>query len=103
MRQANQNGGIVDVAVRHVVNMGGRRKQFGSVIEIRANDKRSGSAERLADTNAKSFPWTLSAGDPYAALSCTPGNASPIYRAVSKSVVLLGIGQLDSLELTVLI
>jgi hypothetical protein len=36
-------------------------------------------------------------------LSSTPGNASPIFRTMSKSIVLLGIGQRDSVELTVLI
>ena len=37
-------------------------------------------------------------GNPYAVLSSTPGKASPIFRAVSKSIVLLGTGQSDSLE-----
>jgi len=36
-------------------------------------------------------------------LDSTPGNAKPIFRTVSKSMVLLGIGQRDSVELPVLI
>src|SRR2546426_3362026 len=44
--------------------------------------------------HAMSFPSTLSAGDPYAALASTPGNASPISRTVSKSIVFLGMGPL---------
>ena len=48
-------------------------------------------------TQASSFPWTLSAGDPYAVPSSTPGKASPIFRTVSKPIALLGIGQRDSL------
>src|SRR6267142_1926862 len=47
-----------------------------------------------------SFPWTLSAGEPYAVLSSTPGKASPIIRTVSKSIVLLGIGCRVSAGLT---
>ena len=35
-----------------------------------------------------SFPRTLSAGDPYAVLSSTPGNAKPIFRTLSKLIVL---------------
>jgi len=31
-------------------------------------------------------------------LSSTPGKASPIFRTVSKSIALLGIGQRDSME-----
>ena len=38
---------------------------------------------------------TLSAGDPYAVLFSTPGNAKPIFRTVSKSIVLLGISEYD--------
>ena len=41
--------------------------------------------------------------NPYAVLSSTPGGASPIFRTVSKSIVLPGIGQSDCLELTVLL
>jgi hypothetical protein len=37
----------------------------------------------------------LSAGDPYAVLSSTPGNAKPIFRTVSKLIVLLGMGERD--------
>jgi hypothetical protein len=37
----------------------------------------------------------LSAGEPYAVLSCTPGNAKPIFRTVSKLIVLLGMGECD--------
>src|SRR6266481_6126099 len=59
-----------------------------------------GSAERCAGTQARSFPWTLSAGDSYVVLSSTPGKASPIFRTVSKSIALLGTGQHDSEELT---
>jgi hypothetical protein len=34
-------------------------------------------------------------------VSSTPGNASPIFRTVSKSIVLLVMGQPNSLEVTV--
>jgi len=37
----------------------------------------------------------LSAGDPYAVLSSTPGKAKPIFRTVSKLMVLLGMGDSD--------
>src|SRR5947208_1607893 len=57
-----------------------------------------GSAERLTAIPARSFPRTFSAGLPYAVLSSTPGKASPIFRTVSKSIALLGIGQRDSME-----
>ena len=45
----------------------------------------------------------LSAGKPYAVLSSTPGNASPIFRTASKSIVLLGICQRDSAELILIV
>jgi hypothetical protein len=38
-----------------------------------------------------SFPRTLSAGAPYAVLCSTSGNAKPIFRTVSKSILLLGM------------
>jgi hypothetical protein len=37
----------------------------------------------------------LSAGAPYAVLSVTPGNAKPIFRTVSKLIVLLRMGEYD--------
>jgi hypothetical protein len=43
--------------------------------------------------HAMIFPRTLSAGDPYAVLSSTPGKASPISRTVSKVIVFLAISQ----------
>src|SRR5262249_61776161 len=60
-----------------------------------------GSADRCEGTHAISCPRTLSAGEPYAVLSSTPGNVSPIFRTVSKSILVLGILQRDSVELSV--
>jgi hypothetical protein len=37
----------------------------------------------------------LSAGDPYAVLSSTPGNAKPVFQKLSKLIVLLGAGECD--------
>jgi hypothetical protein len=48
-----------------------------------------------SDFHARSCPRSLSAGNPYAVLSSTPGNKSPILRTVSKSIVLLRIGHCD--------
>ena len=38
-RQANQNGVIIDIMVRHVVNIWGLSEQLGAIIETHANDK----------------------------------------------------------------
>jgi len=37
--QANQHGGVVEIVVGHVVNIGSRCEQFGSVVEADANHK----------------------------------------------------------------
>ena len=42
-----------------------------------------------------SLPRTFSAGAPYAVPSSTLGNAKPIFCTVSKSIVLLGMGECD--------
>src|SRR5271165_3256223 len=47
-RQANQHGGVADVVVRHVVNIGVRSEQFGAVIEIHANGKRGGFGRAIS-------------------------------------------------------
>jgi hypothetical protein len=42
---ANQHGGVPDIVVGHVVNIGSRCEQFGAVVEVNANYKRTRSAE----------------------------------------------------------
>jgi hypothetical protein len=70
-------------------------------MEIHANHKKRGFGRAIRRTHARSFPWTFSAGTPDTLLSSTPGSASPMFRTVSKSIVLLGIVQHDLLGLIV--
>src|SRR5579871_2120023 len=46
----------------------------------------SGSADLCVGMQSSRSPWTLSAGEPYAAPSSTPGSASAISRTVSKVI-----------------
>jgi hypothetical protein len=39
--KTNQNGCVVDVVVRQVINVGGRSEQLGAVLETDANDERT--------------------------------------------------------------
>jgi hypothetical protein len=89
----NQHPVTADLVVRHVVNIGIRREQSCSIIYIHANAKRARFDLRaLSGMPVRILPRTLSTGGPYAVLSSTPGMTSPIFRAVSKLTVLLGIG-----------
>jgi len=40
-REMNQHGTVVEIVVGHVVNIGSRREQFGAVVEVNANHKRT--------------------------------------------------------------
>ena len=90
-RQANQHRTIADVVVCYIVNIGIGIKQFGAVIEIHADDERSGFGRAISGDTRQEFSIDLEGGKPYAVLSCTPGSASAISRTVSKLIVGLGI------------
>ena len=91
VRQANQYGIVVGVVVRHVVNIGRRGEQSARSFKSTRMTIEPGSADRLAGIQARSFPWTLSAGT---RTLCSPprrARASPIFRTVSKFIPLFGI------------
>jgi hypothetical protein len=58
-RQANQYGGMADIVIRHVVNIGGRSEQLGAVIEIHANDKRGGFGRAISGDTCQEFSMYL--------------------------------------------
>jgi hypothetical protein len=99
--QANEYGGVPDIVIGHVVNLGSRCEQFGAIVEANPNHKRTRLSRAMGSSHAKSFPWTWGAGDPYAVLSSTPGNAKPIFRTLSKLIVLLGIVPLSAQTIAV--
>ena len=89
--------------VRHVVNIGGRSEQLGAIIEIHAKDERTGFGGAISRDTRQEFSMDLECREPVRCALSTPGKAIPIFRSVSKSMVLPGIGQSDRLELTVLL
>jgi hypothetical protein len=49
-------GGVVEIMVCQVINVGSRNKQLGAPIQNMRTTKDEGSAEGLAGRHARSFP-----------------------------------------------
>jgi hypothetical protein len=58
-REANQHGAIADIVVRHVVNIRGRSEQLGAIIEIHADNKRSGFCRAMCGDTGQKFSMDL--------------------------------------------
>jgi len=63
-REANQNGAVAGVVVRHVVNIGGRSKQLGTIIEIDAHDNRTGFGRAMSRHTGEKFSVDLERREP---------------------------------------
>jgi hypothetical protein len=57
--QANQHGAVVEIVVGHVVNIGSRCKQFGAVVEVNANRKRTRLSRAMRRYTCQKFSMNL--------------------------------------------
>jgi len=72
-READQNGGIADVVVRQVVNIGVSGEQFGAIIEINADDKRVGFRCAIGRDTCQELSINLQSWDSVGRALLNPG------------------------------
>src|ERR1700690_2036994 len=62
--QANENGVIVDIVIRQVVNIRGSGEQLGAIIQIHANDKRIRFGREVSGHACQKFSVDLERREP---------------------------------------
>ena len=62
-REPNENGLMVDIVLRHVVNIGRLGQQGGTIVEIHANDNRSRFGRAVSWYTGQNLSRTLRAGN----------------------------------------
>src|ERR1700678_1931002 len=72
-RQTNQNGAVVEIVIRHVVNLRSGGQQLGTIIEIHANDNRARFGRRIRGYTGQEFPVDLKGGKPVGCALLHPG------------------------------
>jgi hypothetical protein len=91
--QANQYGGVVEIVVGNIIDIGVGCEKFSPVVQADSNHKRTRLSRMMSGRACQQFSPNLiiSAGDPKAVLASTPGSANPSFLTVSKLIALFAI------------
>ena len=60
--QADQNGGVVEIVVGYVVNIGSRCEELGTVVEVNPNRKRTRLSRTINRHTCQEFSVNLERG-----------------------------------------
>ena len=89
--QANQHGAVVEIVFGDVVNVGSGCQQFGTIIKVNTNHKRTRLSRAMRRHARQQFSANLECGRPVRSALLHAGQRQAI-RTMSKLSVLLGMG-----------